>query len=119
MGALDGGRGLLLGEKRHRQVDVLAVEASAGGAEGLEALLSTRLDASSVAGWRVVGVALADGDIEAAGDLLLDELVPGDLVVTGPGDGRVFVHRGDGLVRAPAFRRARAPASRRPRRGSG
>ena len=96
--ALDGRPGLLFGEKRHRQVDVLGLE-PAPAAAGVAALIASRWERGAVGGWRVVGVAFPEplsGAVEAA---LLEGLVAGDVVVAGgPGAGRVLVHRGDRLT---------------------
>ena len=105
---LDGSRGFLVGEKRHRQVDVLGFEPAAGAARGsraLAVLVQGRLDRSEIQGWRIVGVAVAMADIERGGETLLEGLVAGDVVIAagaaGPGRRpalRILVHRGDCLT---------------------
>ena len=122
---LDGSRGFLLGEKRHRQVDVLGFEPAAGAARGPQALavlVQGRLDRSEIQGWRIVGVAVAMADIERGGETLLEGLVAGDVVIAagaaGPGRRpalRILVHRGDCLteLRNPS----RSNSERRPPAG--
>ena len=112
---LDGSRGFLIGEKRHRQVDVLGFEPvpEAGrGPTALEALVERRLDQSEIQGWRIVGVAVEMADVQRGEKALLEGLVAGDVVI-GAGGGaasgrrprlRILVHRGDCLadVRSPS-----------------
>ena len=99
---LDGSRGFLVGEKRHRQVDVLGFEPAPEAA--LEGLVERRLDRSEVQGWRIVGVAVEMADVERGGETLLDGLVAGDVVIAAaavPGRRpglRILVHRGDCLA---------------------
>lgn len=96
--ALDGRAGLLFGEKRHRQVDVLGLE-PVPAAAGVAALVEARWYRGAVGGWRVVGLALPEPLSGAAEAELLEGLVAGDVVVTGgAGAGRVLVHRGDRLT---------------------
>ena len=123
---LDGSRGFLYGEKRHRQVDVLGFEPAPEAA--LEGLVERRLDRSEIQGWRIVGVAVELADVERGGETLLEGLVAGDVVIAAaaaaaPGRRpalRILVHRGDGLaaLRNPSRseRRPGAPASGRERR---
>ena len=113
---LDGSRGFLVGEKRHRQVDVLGFERVFGAGRGpaaLEALVQRRLDRSEIQGWRIVGVAVAVADIQRSGAALLEGLVAGDVVIAAGGAAdvrgrrpelRILVHRGDCLadVRSPS-----------------
>ncbi|MDE3260348.1 MAG: hypothetical protein OYL41_00060 [Acidobacteriota bacterium] len=130
---LDGSRGFLVGEKRHRQVDVLGFEPAPEAGRGpaaLEALVERRLDRSGIQGWRIVGVAVESADLERGGKTLLEGLVAGDVVIAASGaaaapewgpDLRILVHRGDCLaeVRRPSRsgseRRPGAPASGRHR----
>ena len=131
---LDGSRGFLVGEKRHRQVDVLGFEPAADaarGSRGLEVLVQGRLDRSEIQGWRIVGVAVETADVERGEKTLLEGLVAGDVVIAAgaavavPGrrpELRILVHRGDCLteLRTPSpsgsERRPGAPASGRRRR---
>ena len=119
--SLDGSRGFLYGEKRHRQVDVLGFEPAPEELcrpETLDALAARRLDRSEIHGWRIVGVAVETADLEGNAQPLLQGLVAGDVVVAGGGarqashagrdsDGReeirILIHRGDCLaeVRPP------------------
>lgn len=99
---LDGRRGLLFGEKRHGQVDILGVEAAPeGSAPGPDAaaaaLVGRRWDRGGIGGWRIVGVALGEAEFAAASEALLDGLVAGDVVAAG--DAGIFVHRGDRFAR--------------------
>ena len=146
---LDGRRGLLYGEKRLCQVDILGFEPAPGEAGAAEpnpsgaasatlaALVRGRLDHSEISGWRIVGVAVRGEDLNGWRDLLLSELVAGDVVIESvavphgspsPDPGRppgaaparrprVFVHRGD---RLEPLRRGRVSGlgdAQRPRRG--
>lgn len=99
--ALDGGPGLLFGEKRHGQVDILglepAPEGSASGADAVAALVGRRWDRGAVGGWRVVGLALGAAEFAAASEALLEGLVAGDVVAAG--EAGLFVHRGDRFAR--------------------
>ena len=104
---LDGARGFLVGEKRHRQVDVLGFEPAADpsrGSRALEVLVQGRLDRSEIRGWRIVGVAVAMADVEHSEETLLEGLVAGDVVIAAaavPGRRpalRILVHRGDCLA---------------------
>jgi len=127
---LDGSRGFLVGEKRHRQVDVLGFEPAADaspGSRALEVLVQGRLERSGIQGWRIVGVAVELTDIERGEETLLEGLVAGDVVIAAaaavPGRRpalRILVHRGDCLaeLRNPSRseRRPGAPASGRHRR---
>ena len=120
--SLDGRRGLLYGEKRHRQVDVLGFEPVGDGAirgnAPLKAVVTRRLSRSEIRGWRIVGVAIRPGDLEDGGTALLRGLVAGDVVIAGAGVAeagppatgrapkramRILIHRGDCLtaLRAP------------------
>ncbi len=109
---LDGRRGLLYGQKRHRQVDVLGFEPASGEGAGLRGLVERRLDLGDLSGWRVVGVAVTATDPVEHEELLLEGLVAGDVVLAGKGAARVLVHRGDALSPAPggSRRRARQPS---------
>lgn len=96
--ALDGGPGLLFGEKRHGQVDILGVEPAPGGSApgpdaAVAALIGQRWDRGGIGGWRIVGLALGEAEFAAASEALLEGLVAGDVVAAG-GAG-IFVHRGD------------------------
>ncbi len=117
LAGLDGSRGLLYGEKRHRQVDVLGFEPATEAGRGpaaLEAVVGRRLDRSGIQGWRIVGVAVEPADLERGGKALLEGLVAGDVVIAAsvpaaaaPGRRpalRILVHRGDCLadVRSPS-----------------
>lgn len=115
---LDGSRGFLVGEKRHRQVDILGFEPApevGRGPAALEALVERRLDRSEIQGWRIVGVAVESADLERGGKALLEGLVAGDVVIaaeTGaaaserrPGL-RILVHRGDCLAQVESPSRA-------------
>ncbi|MDE2881019.1 MAG: hypothetical protein OXP70_04150 [Acidobacteriota bacterium] len=121
---LDGSRGFLVGEKRHRQVDVLGFEPAPEAGRGpaaLEALVERRLDRSGIQGWRIVGVAVESADLERGGKTLLEGLVAGDVVIAAacaaaPGrrpDLRILVHRGDCLAEL----RNRSRSERRPPAG--
>jgi len=122
---LDGSRGFLYGEKRHRQVDVLGFEPARGAARGgaaIDALVEQRLGRSEIQGWRIVGLAVEPADLERGGRSLLEGLVAGDVViaVVPPASGRrpglrILVHRGDCLadVRNPS----RSGSERRPPAG--
>ena len=113
---LDGSRGFLVGEKRHRQVDVLGFEPAPEAGRGpaaLAALVQRRLDRSEIQGWRIVGVAVETADVERGEAVLLEGLVAGDVVIAAGGAAaapgrraglRVLVHRGDCLadVRSPS-----------------
>lgn len=124
--SLDGSRGFLYGEKRHRQVDILGFEPAPErlrGAETIETLVEQRLDRSAIRGWRIVGVAVEAADLEDGEEVLLRGLVAGDVVIVasgrlqaagGRGDPerrggiRILVHRGDCLAaarfpRSPGF----------------
>lgn len=107
MAGLDGRRGLLTGEKRHRQVDVFGVSRGPKAAADPAGLVRSRLDRSSIEGWRIVGVALEEEDLPVLGELLLDELVAGDLVAVGSDPARILIHRGDRLAPIPNLRLAR------------
>ena len=116
LAGLNGSRGFLYGEKRHRQVDILGFEpATEAGREpaGLEAVVGRRLDRSGIQGWRIVGVAVESADLKRGGKALLEGLVAGDVVIAAavpaaaPGRRpalRILVHRGDCLaeVRSPS-----------------
>ncbi len=118
LAGLDGSRGFLYGEKRHRQVDVLGFEPAPEAGRGpaaLEAVVERRLDRSGIQGWRIVGVAVESADLERGGKVLLEGLVAGDVVIAAgvppaaaaPGRRpalRILVHRGDCLadVRSPS-----------------
>lgn len=115
--SLDGSRGFLYGEKRHRQVDILGFERAPEGLRGgttLDILARQRLDRSGIRGWRIVGVAVEAADLEFGEAALLQGLVAGDVVIAAGGapsaagargeperkperkkDFRVLVHRGD------------------------
>ena len=102
---LDGSRGFLVGEKRHRQVDVLGFEPAAEAARGsraLEVLVRGRLDRSEIQGWRIVGVAVELADVEGGEETLLEGLVAGDVVIAAARGRRpalrILVHRGDCLA---------------------
>lgn len=119
--SLNGSRGFLYGDKRHRQVDVLGFEPAPEELrrpESLDALAERRLDRSEIHGWRIVGVAVETADLEGGAKALLQGLVAGDVVVAGGGrrqaadaggdaggreEIRVLIHRGDCLaeVRPP------------------
>lgn len=126
--SLDGRRGLLYGEKRHRQVDVLGFEPVGAGVNPgnapLGAVVSERLNRSGIRGWRIVGVAVPSGDLEEGEAALLQGLVAGDVVIAGgkaPAAAgaapvrrprrtmRILVHRGDRLT---ALRTVRPRGSR-------
>ncbi len=94
LAALDGTEGLLLGEKRHRQVDVFGLLPVAGGPD---ALAAARFDGDRDTTWPVVGVAVADDALPAAGERLLDGLVAGDLVVVGAAR-EAYAHNGESLT---------------------
>jgi hypothetical protein len=114
---LDGSRGFLYGEKRHRQVDILGFEPASkalGGPATLDDLVNRRLDRSEVHGWRIVGLAVEAADLTEGVEALLNGLVAGDVVVAPDNPGgaggrsptrerRILVHRGDSLaeVRTP------------------
>ena len=113
---LDGRRGFLYGEKRHRQVDILGFEPAVDRTSGtvtLETLVERRLDRSAIGGWRIVGLAVCPADLEHGQEALLLGLVAGDIVLaaqpapetacgetTRPRKGgmRILVHRGDSLA---------------------
>jgi len=102
---LDGSRGFLVGEKRHRQVDVLGFEPAAEAARALEVLVRGRLDRSEIQGWRIVGVAVELADVEGGEETLLEGLVAGDVVIAAGAAAsgrrpslRILVHRGDCLA---------------------
>ena len=129
---LDGSRGFLVGEKRHRQVDILGFEPAAEAARGsraLEVLVQGRLDRSEIQGWRIVGVAVETADVERSEETLLEGLVAGDVVIAaattpgGPPALRILVHRGDCLaeLRNPSrsVRERRPPAGSADRREAG
>lgn len=98
-------------------MDVLGFEpASDGGKRGnlsLDAVVAERLARSGIRGWRIVGVAVPSGDLEAGAAALLEGLVAGDVVIAGEkapdpaADAapralqralRILVHRGDCLT---------------------
>ncbi len=86
--ALLGERGVLLGTKRPEWIDVLAVDAHAGG--GWNTLVSRRYEAPRQ--WEAVGLSLPFLEFQKHRARWLRELVPGDAVVTENG---VSVHLGD------------------------
>lgn len=124
---LDGSRGFLVGEKRHRQVDILGFEPAPEAGRGpaaLDALVERRLDRSEIQGWRIVGVAVESADLERGGKALLEGLVAGDVVIaaeTGAAASerrlglRILVHRGDCLAQVESP--SRAGSERRPLAG--
>ena len=113
---LDGRRGFLYGEKRHRQVDIVGFEPAVDRTSGtvtLETLVERRLDRSAISGWRIVGVAVCPADLEIGQEALLAGLVAGDIVLAAQrapeaacretarsrkGGMRILVHRGDSLA---------------------
>lgn len=110
---LDGSRGFLVGDKRHRQVDVLGFEPAPEAGRGpaaLEALVRRRLDRSEIQGWRIVGVAVEMADVQRGEEALLKGLVAGDVVIAAGGAEtpgrrpglRILVHRGDCLADVPS-----------------
>lgn len=127
---LDGRRGFLYGEKRHRQVDILGFEPVPGGLHGnatLDALVEGRLELSEIRGWRIVGVAVRPADLRNGEEALLRGLVAGDIVIaverasethcsdTSPDRKhglRILVHRGDCLADVRTTR-PRSAAKRR------
>ena len=88
--ALRGERGVLLGERRVRQVDVLEFEPCEGSRKSL---LDRRFDGFD--DWDAVGVSLPSADFRRAKRKLLEELVPGDVLITEDG---ALVHVGDDWV---------------------
>ena len=107
---LDGSRGFLYGEKRHRQVDILGFEPAPEAMRGpaaLDSLVERRLDRSEIQGWRIVGVAVEWADVERGREALLEGLVAGDVVIAAGGAAtaperrpglRILIHRGDCLA---------------------
>lgn len=88
--ALRGEAGVLLGEKRVRQVDVLEFEPCPGPRDSLR---DRRFDGFD--DWDAVGVSLPFADFRRVRGRWLDELVPGDVLLTEDG---ALVHVGDDWV---------------------
>ena len=84
-------------------MDVLGFDPAGDEAGSLGAVVGRRFDRSAVAGWRIVGVAVAAEDLGDGEELLLDGLVAGDVVIAGPEAATALVHCGDRLaeVRLP------------------
>ena len=97
-GGLSGQRGLLYGEKRYQQVDVLGLEPAGDEEPSLASLVEQRFQRAEIAGWRVVGLAVRPEDLTDAEELLLDGLVAGDVLLAGSAAGEriiALVHCGD------------------------
>ena len=88
--ALRGEPGVLLGERRVRQVDVLEFEPCRGPRD---ALLDRRFDGFD--DWDAVGVSLSTAEFRRVRGKWLEELVPGDVLLTEDG---ALVHVGDEWV---------------------
>ena len=84
-------------------MDVLGFDPAGDEAGNLGRWVGRRFDRSAVAGWRIVGVAVAAEDLGDGEELLLDGLVAGDVVIAGPEAATALVHCGDRLaeVRLP------------------
>ena len=103
--ALEGVSGLLLGVKRPEWVDVLCLEEYAGVSR--RRLVELRFDASPL--WEIVGVSLPEAQFRRHRSRLVEELVPGDVVLTQRG---AFIHLGDRFAAAP-FAKPPSPRLRR------
>ncbi len=101
LGALSGGKGLLLGSKRPDWVDVLAFERRAETRVG--GLLDLRFDLKRE-GCDVVGIVLSHKELDQHRSKLIRELVPGDVVITSeetkPSERHAYVHLGGELETA-------------------
>ena len=122
---LDGRRGFLYGEKRHRQVDVLGFEPASDDAErkgsGFDALVERRLSRAAIRGWRVVGLAVRPEDLEHRGATLLRGLVAGDVVIAAeresadPDRGKTDAIPGEGAARETSSPATPGSGKRRPK----
>jgi hypothetical protein len=91
--ALRGAPGVLLGARRPAWIDVLEFEPCTGG--GLRRLVASRFQAHPP--WDVVGLSLPAAELQKRGKRLLNELVPGDVLLTERGP---RLHSGVAWVRA-------------------
>ena len=91
--ALLGEKGILLGSKRVRCVDVLMFEPRSSLRKNQ--LVSLRFECFDP--WEVIGISLPAGEFGRHKKQLTHDLVPGDLVITESG---TFAHMGDQWLEA-------------------
>jgi hypothetical protein len=117
LGALGGGKGLLLGSKRPDWIDVVGFERRSE--QKVSGLVDLRLDWKSEDS-EVVGIVLSEEELDKHRKKLIRDLVPGDVLLvpedTKPRKNRAYVHLGDGLAAARLkLSRATSARSRHPR----
>jgi hypothetical protein len=95
--ALEGKRGLLFGARRTAWVDVFEFDSRPDST--LPRLVDLRF--SIEGSWDVVGLSLSSSDLAGARETLLDDLVPGDVLLTERGP---LVHDGARWRKAPLVR---------------
>jgi hypothetical protein len=99
--ALEGGKGILLGSKRASWVDVLEFDPRPDAA--IARLVDLRF--SPPGPWDIVGLSLSSSELLFRRASLLEDLVPGDVLITEQGP---FFHSGDAWRKAPLLRERRA-----------
>ena len=99
--ALEGERGLLFGARRTAWIDVLEFDPRPGAA--VPRLVDLRFSAAGP--WDVVGLSLSSSELAFSRESLLDDLVPGDVLLTERG---ALLHDGAGWRKARLVRERRS-----------
>jgi hypothetical protein len=98
--ALEGEKGILLGSRRSAWIDVLEFDPRPDAA--IRRLVDLRF--SPAGPWDVVGLSLSSSELARRRASLLEELVPGDVLLTERGP---LFHSGDAWRKAPLLRERR------------